>query len=83
MNGQGYDGCKMMAGKDNVVQARIRRKYPKATFVHCASHRLNLVVNDLSSVVNLRNIYGTIKAILNTSMTAKTQQVNSYCSTIK
>ena len=83
MHGQGYDRCKTMTRKDNSVQARIRRKHPKETFVHCASHRLNLVVNDLNSVVNLRNTYGTIKAILNTSMTAKTQQVNSYCSTIK
>ena len=37
MHGQGYDRCKMMTEKDNSVQARIRRKHPKATFVHCAS----------------------------------------------
>ena len=48
MHGQGFDGCKTMAGKDNGVQARIRRKFPKATFVHCSSHRLNLVVSYLN-----------------------------------
>ena len=53
-----------MAGKDNGVQARIRRKYPQATFVHCASHKLNIVVNDLNYVVNVGNTCGTIKAIL-------------------
>ena len=64
MHGQGYDRCKTMTRKDNSVQARIRRKHPKETFVHCASHRLNLVVNDLNSVVNVRNTYGTIKAFI-------------------
>ena len=64
MHSQGHDGCSTMAGKDNGVQARIRKKYPKATFVHCASHRLNLVVNDLNSVVSVRNACGTIKAII-------------------
>ncbi|KAJ8881132.1 hypothetical protein PR048_017605 [Dryococelus australis] len=43
--GQGYDGCSTMAGKEGGVQALIKNKFPKATFVHCSSHRLNLVVN--------------------------------------
>lgn len=41
--GQGYDGCSTMSGKEGGVQAIVRRKYPKALFVHCSSHRLNLV----------------------------------------
>ena len=53
-----------MAGKDNGVQARIRRIYEKALFVHCSSHRLNLVVNDLNSVMDVRNTVGTIKSII-------------------
>ena len=61
MFGQGYDGCSTMAGKENGVQARIRRNYPKAIFVHCASHRLNLVVNDLNSLPQIRNSTATIK----------------------
>ena len=56
--------AKTMAGKDNGVQGRIRRKFPKATFVHCASHIMNLVVNYLNSVLNVRNTCGTIKAII-------------------
>ena len=62
--GQGYDGCSTMAGKDNGVQSRIRMKYPKAAFVHCSSHRLNLVVNDLSALPQIRNTIGTIKSII-------------------
>ena len=62
--GQGYDGCSTMAGKDNGVQARIRNIYPKAVFVHCSSHRLNLVVHDLNAVVDVRNATGTVKSII-------------------
>ena len=62
--GQGYDGCSTMAGKEGGVQAIIRRKYPKAVFVHCSSHRLNLVVNDLNKVSAVRNTVGTIKSVI-------------------
>uniref|UniRef100_A0A8C5R7M8 52 kDa repressor of the inhibitor of the protein kinase-like n=1 Tax=Leptobrachium leishanense TaxID=445787 RepID=A0A8C5R7M8_9ANUR len=62
--GQGYDGCSTMAGKEGGVQAIIKRKYPKAAFAHCASHKLNLVVNDLNAVTDNRNCTGTIKAII-------------------
>ncbi|XP_062556769.1 zinc finger MYM-type protein 1-like [Armigeres subalbatus] len=63
--GQGYDGCSTMAGKDNGVQKRLREVYPKAVFVHCASHRLNLVVNDLNQVPQIRNAVSTVKDIIN------------------
>lgn len=41
--GFGFDGCSTMAGKENGVQAILRRKYKKAFFFHCSNHRLNLV----------------------------------------
>ena len=44
--GQGYDGASTMAGHVSGVQKRIRKKYPRAIFVHCAAHCLNLVIND-------------------------------------
>ncbi|XP_038062983.1 zinc finger MYM-type protein 1-like [Patiria miniata] len=62
--GQGYDGCSTMAGKDNGVQTRIKSIPPKAAFVHCSSHRLNLVVTDLNSVPDVRNAIGTVKAVI-------------------
>ena len=62
--GQGYDGCSTMAGIQNGVQAKIRELYPKAAFVHCASHRLNLVVNDVNDVPEIRNAVGVIKKII-------------------
>ena len=64
LRGQGYDGCSTMAGIENGVQVRIRSDYPLAVFVHCSAHRLNLVVNDLNAVVDVRNTIGTVKAII-------------------
>ena len=39
-------------------------RYPLAVFVHCSAHCLNLVVNDLNAVVEVRNTIGTVKAII-------------------
>jgi hypothetical protein len=61
---QGCDGCSAMAGKEGGVQAKIRNMFPKAAFVHCSAHRLNLMVNDLNFVMEVRNAIGTIKAII-------------------
>lgn len=63
--GQGYDGCSTMAGKDGGVQKILRETYKKALYFHCASHRLNLVVNDLNAVVEIRNTISTVKDIIN------------------
>lgn len=54
-----------MAGKDGGVQAILREKYTNALYFHCASHVLNLVVNDLNSVPEVRNTISTIKDIIN------------------
>ena len=44
--GQGYDGANVMSGKNGGVQALIKKAgYVNATYVHCASHRLNLVLS--------------------------------------
>ena len=39
---QGYDGCSNMSGEHKGVAAQIRNKVPRAFFIHCHSHRLNL-----------------------------------------
>ena len=44
--GQGYDGANVMSGKNGGVQALIKKAgYVNATYVRCASHRLNLVLS--------------------------------------
>lgn len=62
--GQGYDGCSVMAGKEAGVQAIIKRLHPRAAFFHCASHKLNLVINDLNAVPAIRNSIGSIKTAI-------------------
>lgn len=59
--GQGYYGTGKMSRQFNGVQSRIRQLYPKAVFVHCASHRLNLAL----STKNIRNCLGVMKDIIN------------------
>ncbi|XP_025407110.1 uncharacterized protein LOC112681066 [Sipha flava] len=59
----GYDGCAMMAGHISGVQKRINNVYPMANFFHCASHRLNLVINDLNSLAEVRICVGKIKEV--------------------
>ena len=42
--GQAYDGAGSMAGATKGVAARISQQYPKACYVHCASHVLNICI---------------------------------------
>ncbi|KAH9384745.1 hypothetical protein HPB48_026758 [Haemaphysalis longicornis] len=59
--GQGYDGCSTMTGREAGVNRLIQNELPKALFFHCASHKLNLVINDLNEVSAIRNTIGVIK----------------------
>ncbi|XP_050509124.1 52 kDa repressor of the inhibitor of the protein kinase-like [Diabrotica virgifera virgifera] len=53
-----------MAGEITGVHKRITEKYPKALYFHCASHRLNLVVDDLNDIPQIRNTTGTVKEVI-------------------
>ncbi|CAH1111130.1 unnamed protein product [Psylliodes chrysocephalus] len=53
-----------MSGKEAGVQAILRQKDKKAFYFHCSSHKLNLVVNDLKVIPEIRNSDGTIKEII-------------------
>jgi len=44
--GQAYDGASNMAGHLNGVAARILKVTPKAYYVHCLAHSLNLCLQD-------------------------------------
>ena len=59
--GQGYDGASIMAGHVSGVQKRIRERYPRAIFVHCAAHCLNFVINDQSRVSIVRSTCDIIR----------------------
>jgi hypothetical protein len=45
-----------MSGVYSGVQARIKEIQPRVIYVHCASHNLNLVLNDcIKAIPQLRN----------------------------
>jgi Domain of unknown function (DUF4371) len=62
--GQGYDGASVMSGVYNGVQTRIKRIQPHAEYVHCASHNLNLVINDcVSGCPEVSSFFATLQRI--------------------
>lgn len=50
LRGQGYDNGANMRGKHNGVQKKILQINPRAFFVPCSAHSLNLVVNDAAKM---------------------------------
>ena len=44
--GQTYDGASNMSGHLNGVQAHIQKVEPRAVYIHCANHVLNLAIED-------------------------------------
>lgn len=57
--GQGYDGASNMASV-NGVQGRILAENPKATYVHCNSHILNLCIVQSCSLSSIRNMNSSV-----------------------
>lgn len=49
LSGQSYDNGANMKGKNIGVQNLILEEYPKAFFVPCSNHSLNLVINDAAA----------------------------------
>jgi hypothetical protein len=45
LRGQGYDGASNMSCSIKGIQACIAHDYPLASYVHCVSHALNLVLS--------------------------------------
>lgn len=62
--GQGYDGCSTMAGVRAGVQTILQNKFPKGLYFHCASHKLNLIINAVNIIPVVRNTITTVKAII-------------------
>ena len=61
--GQGYDGASAMSSQSKGVSGRILSKNPKALYVHCSSHRLNLVVAKACQLTPVRNMLGHAQKI--------------------
>lgn len=64
MRGQGYDNGANMKGKHNGLQKRILDINPRAFFVPCAAHSLNLVINDAAkSSHEVTNFFAIVQEI--------------------
>lgn len=63
--GQGYDGAGNMAGLCTGAAKRIRDKYPKAFYFHCAAHRLNLCVAHALKLTSVSNMFSVITSTAN------------------
>jgi hypothetical protein len=63
--GQRYDGAAIMSGHLHNVQAIIRRTFPRALFVHCSAHSLNLAISDACKIIAIRNCVGCVSSVCN------------------
>lgn len=55
MRGQCYDGASSMAGSRAGCQALIQKECPKALYVHCSSHKLNLAIVSACKISAFKN----------------------------
>ncbi|XP_068703325.1 52 kDa repressor of the inhibitor of the protein kinase-like [Montipora foliosa] len=61
--GQSYDGAGNMAGRYVGASTLIQNQFPKAIYVHCMNHRLNLCVADTCSLSMVQNMMGTVRKL--------------------
>ena len=61
--GQGYDGAGNMAGKIRGAATRIQKQHPKAFYVLCGSHLLNLAVAPACSIQEISNTMEHMKSV--------------------
>ncbi|XP_025265106.1 zinc finger MYM-type protein 1-like [Camponotus floridanus] len=66
LRGQCYDGAANVSGKITGLQTRLREIEPRALYVHCNAHNLNLVVQDaMEGVPATRKFIGVVKDMIN------------------
>lgn len=65
LRGQCYDGASNMSGRHNGLHAKIMMQEPRALYVHCNAHNINLVVQyAISTVPWTRDNIGVAKEII-------------------
>lgn len=55
LRGQCYDGASNMSGARSGCKAIIQKEAPKAVYIHCAAHRLNLAIVSACRIQAFRN----------------------------
>ncbi|XP_062829405.1 zinc finger MYM-type protein 1-like [Anolis carolinensis] len=86
MRGQGYDSASAMKGKHFGVQKRILELNPRAFYVPCGNHNLNLVLNDAALSCSVAvDCFSTIQEIFNffSSSTERWSILSKHVSTLK
>ena len=63
MRAQGYDGASNMSGIHKGAKTVIQRSYPKAVYVHCRAHALNLVLVQSCENQYIRNMLGVVQKV--------------------
>lgn len=67
LRGQCYDGASQMSGKFKGLQKLVKDLQPRATFVHCTAHSINLAVEDsLRFLPAIRDTMNLSKDLINT-----------------
>ena len=63
--GQCYDGASNMSGVKSGLQARVLEQEPRAQYVHCTAHLMNLIVQDVAqSIPACRNFMSIIRDLI-------------------
>lgn len=63
--GQCYDGASNMSGIKAGLQARVPEQEPRAQYVHCTEHLVNLVVHDVAqNIPACRNFMTLIRELI-------------------
>nr|XP_016854909.1 PREDICTED: zinc finger MYM-type protein 1-like [Anolis carolinensis] len=86
MRGQGYDNASAMKGKHVGVQKRILELNPRAFYVPCGNHSLNLVLNDAALSCSVAvDCFSTIQEIFNffSSSTERWSILSKHVSILK
>ena len=60
---QGYDWAAAVSGSKNYMAAHIINKNPKAMYIHCFSHRLNLSICKTFKKQSVSNVMEHIKEL--------------------
>ncbi|KAL4098046.1 hypothetical protein QTP88_022718 [Uroleucon formosanum] len=74
MIGQDYDGAASMSGHLNGAQTIIRSEYPKALYVHCSAHSLNLAIGYACQIQMIRNCMEELQDVINNETSQKAHQ---------
>ena len=81
MRGQGYDGAASMSSTRVGVQARIKQDAPKAFYIHCSGHCLNLVLSHSCALPAVRNMIAKVRDVsLFFRNSPKRNDLLTYCS---